>query len=210
MMIGQSISHYRILRRLGAGGMGEVFEAEDTDLHRKVALKILPEDLAAKPETLDRFKREARALATLNHPNIVTIHSVEQSDSTHFLSMELVEGRPLSELIPRGGFTVEKLFALGIPLTDALAAAHARGIGHRDLKPSNVMVNDQGRVKVIDFGLAKLFQSEIVVLDVEAPTVHQTVEGKILGTPAYMSPEQASTRGAWLLAWCYSNSISSL
>ncbi len=193
-MIGQTILHYRILRRLGAGGMGEVFEAEDTDLHRKVALKILPQELASKPETLDRFKREARALAALNHPNIVTIHSVEQSDSTHFLSMELVEGRPLSELIPRGGFTVEKLLALGIPLTDALAAAHARGIGHRDLKPSNVMVNDQGRVKVIDFGLAKLFQPEAVALDVEAPTVHQTVEGKVLGTPAYMSPEQIEGR----------------
>ena len=193
-MLGQSISHYRILRRLGAGGMGEVFEAEDTDLHRKVALKISPQELAAKPETLDRFKREARALAALNHPNIVTIYSVEQSDSTHFLSMELVEGRPLNELIPKGGFTVEKLFALGIPLTDALAAAHAKGIGHRDLKPSNVMVNDQGRVKVIDFGLAKLFQAEAATLDVEAPTVHQTVEGKIMGTPAYMSPEQIEGR----------------
>src|SRR4030095_10395341 len=108
-MTGRSISHYRILRRLGAGGMGEVYEAEDTDLHRNVALKILPEDLAAKPETLERFKREARALATLNHPNIITIYSVEQVDKTHFLTMELVEGRPLSDLIPKGGFNVEKL-----------------------------------------------------------------------------------------------------
>ncbi len=193
-MIGQSISHYRILRRLGAGGMGEVFEAEDTDLHRKVAVKILPQNLAAKPETLERFKREARALAALNHPNIVTIYSVEQADSTHFLTMELVEGRPLSELIPKGGFEVDKFFALGIPLTDALAAAHERGIGHRDLKPSNVMVSDQGRVKVIDFGLAKLFQTETAAVDAEAPTVHQTVEGQILGTPAYMSPEQIEGR----------------
>ncbi len=193
-MIGQSISHYRILRRLGAGGMGEVFEAEDTDLHRKVAVKILPQNLAAKPENLDRFKREARALAALNHPNIVTIFSVEQADTTHFLTMELVEGRPLSDLIPKGGFDVEKLFALAVPLADALAAAHARGIGHRDLKPSNVMVNDQGRVKVIDFGLAKLFQPETGAVDADASTVHQTVEGQILGTPAYMSPEQIEGR----------------
>ncbi|MBI4660033.1 MAG: protein kinase, partial [Verrucomicrobia bacterium] len=193
-MIGQSVSHYHILRRLGAGGMGEVYEAEDTDLHRKVAVKILPQSLAAKPETLDRFKREARALAALSHPNIVTIYSVEQSDKTHFLTMELVEGRPLGDLIPKGGFEVEKLFALGIPLSDALAAAHARGIGHRDLKPSNVMVNNQGRVKVIDFGLAKLFQPDTGAVDVEGPTLHQTVEGQILGTPAYMSPEQIEGR----------------
>jgi len=189
-MTGRSISHYRILRRVGAGGMGEVYEAEDTDLHRNVALKILPQDLAAKPETLERFKREARALAALNHPNIVTIYSVEQAEKTHSLTMELVEGRPLSDLIPPGGFSVEKLFALGIPLTDALAAAHARGIGHRDIKPANVMVNDEGRVKVIDFGLAKSLQPDTSAVDVEAPTLHQTVEGQILGTPAYMSPEQ--------------------
>ncbi len=193
-MIGQSISRYRILRRLGAGGMGEVYEAEDTELRRKVAVKILPKDLAAKPETLDRFKREARAVAALNHPNIVTIHSVEQSGDTHFLTMELVEGRPLGDLIPPGGFALEKFFALGIPLTDALAAAHARGIGHRDLKPSNVMVNEQGRVKVIDFGLAKLFQQDTELVDREAPTVHQTMAGQILGTPAYMSPEQIEGR----------------
>ena len=193
-MIGQTISRYRILRRLGAGGMGEVYEAEDTELRRKVAVKILPKHLAAKPETLDRFKREARAVAALNHPNIVTIHSVEQSGETHFLSMELVEGRPLNELIPHGGFALEKFFALGIPLTDALAAAHARGIGHRDLKPSNVMVNDQGRVKVIDFGLAMLFRQDTAAVDPEAPTVHQTMAGQVLGTPAYMSPEQIEGR----------------
>ena len=193
-MIGQTLSHYRLVRRLGAGGMGEVYEAEDTDLRRKVALKILPKEMAAKPATLERFKLEARAVAALNHPNIVTIYSVEQAAETHFLTMELVEGRPLSELIPPGGFELGKLFALGIPLTDALAAAHAKGIGHRDLKPSNVMVNEQGRVKVIDFGLAKLFQQETEIVDREAPTVQQTLAGQILGTPAYMSPEQIEGR----------------
>src|SRR5262245_9626644 len=114
-----SISHYRLLRQLGAGGMGEVFEAEDLDLRRKVALKILPQDLAAKPQTLDRFKREARALAALNHPNIVTIYSVEQAGEAHFLTMELVEGRPLNELIPKEGFNVEELLTIAIPLAEA-------------------------------------------------------------------------------------------
>jgi serine/threonine protein kinase len=192
-MIGTTLTHYLITAKLGAGAMGEVYEAEDTDLHRKVALKVLPQKLAANPDTLDRFKREARALAALNHPNIVAIYSVEQAGGTHFLTMELVEGRPLNELIPSEGFSMEKLFALGIALSDALAAAHAKGIGHRDLKPSNVMINDQGWVKVIDFGLAKLFQPDLGAMD-EAPTMYQTMEGQILGTPAYMSPEQIEGR----------------
>ena len=194
MIIGQSIFHYRILRKLGAGGMGEVYEAEDIDLNRKVALKILPEHLAAKPEILERFKREAHALAALDHPNIVAIYSVEQADSTHFISMELVEGRALTHLIPKDGFDLPTLFTLAVPLVDALAAAHARGIGHRDLSPSNIMINDQGCVKVIDFGLAKLFQPGPAVPGGEAPALHQTVEGQILGTPAYMSPEQIEGR----------------
>jgi serine/threonine protein kinase len=191
-----SFGDYELLAEVARGGMGVVFRARQLSLNRIVALKFIHPGRLNSPEAVRRFRIEAEAAASLNHPNIVTIYSVEQANSTHFLSMELVEGRSLGDLIPKGGFTVERLCALGIPLTDALAAAHARGIGHRDLKPSNVMVNDQGRVKVIDFGLAKLFQPEAVVLDVEAPTVHQTVEGKILGTPAYMSPEQIEGRTA--------------
>ena len=194
-MVGTSISHYRILRKLGAGGMGEVFEAEDTQLGRRVALKVLPDTLAAKPEGLQRFKREARALATLNHPNIVSIFSVEEAQGHHFITMERVEGRPLSDLIPDSGFSLEKLFNYAIPVADALASAHQKGIGHRDLKPSNVMVNEQGRVKVIDFGLAKLFEPDPALLDPQQATVVQTTEcGQILGTPSYMSPEQIEGR----------------
>jgi serine/threonine protein kinase len=174
--------------------MGVVFRARQLSLNRIVALKFIHPGRLNSPEAVRRFQMEAEATASLNHPNIVTIYSVEQSDQTHFLSMELVEGRPLSELIPQGGFDLEKLFALGIPLADALAAAHARGIGHRDLKSSNVMVNHQGRVKVIDFGLAKLFQPDTAAVDAQASTLPHTVTGQILGTPAYMSPEQIEGR----------------
>jgi serine/threonine-protein kinase len=194
-MTGQLLSHYRVLTKLGEGGMGAVYEAEDTRLGRRVALKLLPEDLAAKPEVLERFKREARALAALNHPNIVTIHSVEEAAGRHFLTMERVQGQPLNELIPQGGLSLEKLFTYSIPLADALAAAHQHGIVHRDLKPSNIMVNSQGRVKVIDFGLAKLFESDRGTAGSEGRTrVAATVTGQIIGTPAYMSPEQIEGR----------------
>jgi serine/threonine protein kinase/tetratricopeptide (TPR) repeat protein len=194
-MTGQSLSHYRIIAKLGEGGMGAVYEAEDTRLGRRIALKLLPEHLAAKPGVLERFKREARALAALNHPNIVTIHSVEEAAGRHFLTMERVQGRPLNELIPPGGLSLEKLFTYSIPLADALAAAHQHGIAHRDLKPSNIMVNAQGRLKVIDFGLAKLFEADRGTADPEGQTrVAATVLGQIIGTPAYMSPEQIEGR----------------
>ncbi len=189
-----SFGDYELIEEIARGGMGVVFRARQLSLNRIVALKFIHPVRLNSPEAVRRFRMEAEAAASLNHPNIVTIYSVEQSDRTHFLSMELVEGRPLSDLIPPGGFDLEKLFALGIPLSDALVAAHARGIGHRDLKASNVMVNNQGRLKVIDFGLAKLFQRDSDAIHPETPALSQTAAGQILGTPAYMSPEQIEGR----------------
>ena len=189
-MVGKSVSHYRITAKLGAGGMGEVYEAEDTELRRKVALKILPEELAADPERLERFKREARAVAALNHPNIVTLHSVEEADGVHFLTMELVEGQSLDQAIPEGGFDLERLFDLAIPVADALSAAHEKGVVHRDLKPANVMVGADGRVKIVDFGLAKLWEATPGSQETELETEGLTKEGVAMGTAPYMSPEQ--------------------
>ncbi len=196
-MIGQVLSHYRIERRLGTGGMGEVYLAEDTKLGRKVALKILSSEMAVKAEYRSRFEREAKAVAALNHPNIVTIHSVENvSDPVlgelSFISMEYVEGRPLSALISEGGLDFEIMLDLAIPLADAVAAAHKAGITHRDLKPDNIMVTNEGRLKVLDFGLAKL--RDISFGGSERSHVVDdclTEEGKIVGTVSYMSPEQA-------------------
>jgi serine/threonine protein kinase len=155
-MIGRTLSHYRILEKLGSGGMGDVYLAEDTDLDRRVALKVLPPELAGSEERRARFQREAKALAALNHPHIVTVHSVEQADGVHFITMELVRGRTLAELIPRKGFPLERFLSMAIPLAEAVSAAHEKGILHRDLKPQNVMLSDEGRLKVLDFGLAKL------------------------------------------------------
>jgi serine/threonine protein kinase len=157
-MIGQKLGHYKILDLLGTGGMGEVYRAEDTTLEREVALKILPPELAENQERLDRFQRDAKTLAALDHPNIVHIYTVEEEDGIHFLTMQLVEGKPLSHLIPSSGMPLERIFDIAIPLADALATAHEKGVIHRDLKPANVMVTDEGRVKVLDFGLAKLRQ----------------------------------------------------
>jgi len=207
-MLGTTLNHYRILRRLGAGGMGEVFEAEDTKLHRKVALKVLPASVASDPdpsagsgssraksweERRERFEREARAVAALNHPNIVTIYSVEEADGTPFLTMELVEGQTLGDMLPGQGLPIGRLLAIGSAVADAIAAAQQRGITHRDLKPANVMVTPSGQVKVLDFGLAKL--REAAVEDAQDATTLATTgltgEGRIVGTVAYMSPEQA-------------------
>ena len=175
--------------------MGEVYLAEDTSLKRKVALKVLPAEMAADPERLARFKREAESVAALNHPNIVTIHSVEEVDGTHFLTMEWVDGQTLGELMSRGAMPLNKIFDLGVPIADALASAHEEGITHRDLKPANVMVNDKGRVKVLDFGLAKLAVEGGEEGSDEQPTQALTQEGLAVGTVPYMSPEQVRGEG---------------
>ncbi len=191
-MIGTTLSHYKVLEKLGSGGMGDVYVAEDTELGRKVALKVLPAEMAASEERRARFKREARAIAALNHPNIVTVHSVEEADGVHFMTMELVRGKTLSELQPKNGFALSKFLEISIPLADAVAAAHQEGITHRDLKPDNVMQSDDGRVKVLDFGLAKPKAGLAAdASDSALPTENMTAEGRILGTLNYMSPEQA-------------------
>jgi TolB-like protein/tRNA A-37 threonylcarbamoyl transferase component Bud32/cytochrome c-type biogenesis protein CcmH/NrfG len=189
-MIGRTLSHYRILGQLGTGGMSEVYLAEDTRLKRKVALKVLPPDLASNPIRLARFQREAEALASLSHPNIVTIYSVEDVDGVHFITMERVEGEPLSRQIPSDGMDIGRFFDLAVPLVDAVAAAHERGITHRDLKPANVMVGVDGRVHVLDFGLAKIGGETPSDATADTVAVQHTREGTILGTVPFMSPEQ--------------------
>jgi serine/threonine protein kinase len=192
MTIGSQLNHYRILEPLGKGGMGEVYVGEDTRLHRKVAIKVLPELMSADAERRQRFEREAQAIAALNHPNIVTIHSVEESEGLPFIVTELVEGRPLADLIARGGVPLDTLLRVGIAVSDAIATAHERGVTHRDLKPANVMVSPDGRAKVLDFGLAKLREAELDADGVtRLPTGELTGEGRIIGTVSYMSPEQA-------------------
>ncbi|MCU0233776.1 MAG: protein kinase [Thermoanaerobaculales bacterium] len=199
-MIGQTISHYRITGKLGEGGMGVVFRATDTELDREVALKLLPAEMAENPKRLERFRREAKAVAALNHPNIVTIHSIESADATHFLTMELVDGESLDHGLPPGGLPLTKVFEIAIPLADALAAAHDRGIIHRDLKPANVMVSREGRVKVLDFGLVKLIEDptssdgEPQLTAIPTQGTALTGIGVVMGTAPYMSPEQVEGR----------------
>lgn len=191
-MIGRTLAHYRINAAIGAGGMGEVYRATDTKLSREIALKILPPDMARDPERLARFQREARTVAALNHPNIVTIYSVEEAEGVHFLTMELVEGHSLKDCITEGGMPVEQIVEIARALGEALAAAHEKGIMHRDLKPANVMVTEDGRVKALDFGIAKEIQ-----LDGGGATLtsaDNTQAGVVMGTPAYMSPEQITGR----------------
>ena len=195
---GQTLSHYRLLSKIGEGGMGEVYLAEDTTLKRKVALKVLPASMADDPARLERFQREAEAIAALNHPNIVTIHSVEDHEGIRFLTMELVEGESLDRKVAPGGLPLAEVFDIGVAIADALAAAHDKGIVHRDLKPANVMVTKEGRVKVLDFGLAKLAAGPEAGggrdATTEAATKHASLtgEGMIVGTVPYMSPEQLS------------------
>jgi serine/threonine protein kinase/tetratricopeptide (TPR) repeat protein len=192
-LVGRTLAHYRINSAIGAGGMGEVYRATDMKLGRDVALKILPPDVASDPERLARFQREARAVAALNHPNVVTLYSVEESDGVHFLTMELILGQPLDRLIPANGLPVERIVEIAGALAEALAAAHDKGIIHRDLKPANVMVTTEGRVKVLDFGLAKDVGAE--TSDGATQTsAGLTQAGIVMGTPAYMSPEQVSGR----------------
>jgi hypothetical protein len=189
---GTRLGSYEIVSLLGAGGMGEVYIAEDTKLERRVALKVLAPDVADDPERRSRFEREAKAVAALNHPNIVTIYSVEEPEGVHIITMELVRGKTLTELIPKKGLPLDEFFAIAIPVSDAVSAAHQEGITHRDLKPDNVMVSGEGRPKILDFGLAKLKQN---IAPTERgskfPTKTKTQVGRIMGTAAYMSPEQA-------------------
>jgi serine/threonine protein kinase len=193
---GTTLGHYRILSHLGAGGMGEVYRALDTRLGRDVALKILPPALANDPARIDRFKQEARVVASLNHPHIVTLYSVEESDGIHFLTMELVEGETLGARLRSTGLPVAEVLDIAWAVADALTAAHSKNIVHRDLKPANVMITQDDRVKVLDFGLAKWnpesadSESEDAERRADAETMAQTGAGIVMGTVPYMSPEQ--------------------
>jgi serine/threonine protein kinase/Tol biopolymer transport system component len=192
-LLGRRMGSYQILSLLGSGGMGGVFEARDSKLGRNVAIKVLPAAFAHDPERLSRFEREAKILASLNHPNIATIHGLEQSDGLHYLVMELVPGETLAERLRAGAFAIEEALRIGGQIAEALEAAHEKGVIHRDLKPANVKVTPEGRVKVLDFGLAKAFAGDGGLDLSHEPklTAIGTEEGRILGTPAYMSPEQA-------------------
>src|SRR4051812_9158736 len=192
-MIGRTLAHFHITAAIGAGGMGEVFRATDSKLGRAVALKVLPADMARDPDRLARFEREARAVAALNHPHIVTLHSVEDADGVRFLTMELVEGRSLDHVIPTSGLPLERIVGIGDAVAGALTAAHGKGIVHRDLKPANVMVTDDGRVKVLDFGLAKDVRATAPA-EATFTSAGQTAMGIVMGTPAYMAPEQIAGR----------------
>ena len=186
------VGSYEIIAPLGAGGMGEVYRARDTRLKRDIALKVLPEAVASSPERLARFEREARTVAGLNHPNIVTLHSIEEVDGTRFITMELVEGRDLGALIRSGSVPLGQLLDLAVSLAEALVAAHEKGVVHRDLKPANVMVTRDGRVKVLDFGLAKLTEAEPDLESTQAATLTAPISeiGQVMGTLPYMAPEQ--------------------
>jgi non-specific serine/threonine protein kinase len=186
IMVGRTLAHYKIVAAAGSGAMGEVYQAEDTKLKRTVALKLLPAEMAADPERLARFQQEAEALARLEHPNIVTIYSVDQVEDLHFLTMTWVEGETLAATLERRGFLLDGFFAIALQLAEAVAAAHAKGIVHRDLKPANVMVGTDGKLKVLDFGLARSGVAH--GLDSDARTL--TRDGMLIGSLPYMSPEQ--------------------